>query len=164
MHQIDGAGATQDSLFTEGDANQAIPATQVTADWLNSVQEELVAIVEHGGGELDKEDNGQVLAKILEMIATGEGLSKDHTPDNGYATLPGGLILQWCKILTSTTEQTFNYPVAFPTAALGVWISSSGQVAGSGETQQAELNGLVNFKAGNDTATSRNARVFAIGI
>ncbi|MGH1429746.1 MAG: hypothetical protein ACRBB4_01380 [Neptuniibacter sp.] len=72
MHQIDGAGATAENTFTEGDAQQAIPATQVTADWLTAVQQELVAIAEHNGGVLNKEDNGQVLAKILEIAKEGQ--------------------------------------------------------------------------------------------
>lgn len=64
MHRIDGAGATSAGLFTEGDPRSGAPATTVTADWLNSVQEELAAVVEGAGMELDKVDNGQVRAAI----------------------------------------------------------------------------------------------------
>ncbi len=163
MHQIDGAGATAQNTFTEGDAQQAIPATRVTAEWLTAVQEELVAIAEHNGGVLDKEDNGQVLAKILEILATGSGLAKDLSQDNGYVTLPSGIILQWSLIQTLPTVQNFSYPIAFPNLSLNVWITSSGSVIGDGEIQQADLVNNAQFEAANSSPSLRTARVFAIG-
>lgn len=69
MHRIDGAGATIDGLFTEGDPTTAIPATTVTAAWLNAVQEEIAAVVEGAGLALNKPDNGQLSAAIAALIA-----------------------------------------------------------------------------------------------
>lgn len=68
MHRIDGPGATPDNRFTEGDPVAAVPATEVSATWLNSVQEELVAIVLEAGLSLDKGDDSQVLQAILSLI------------------------------------------------------------------------------------------------
>ena len=44
MHRIDTSTATSDGLFTEADPLVPTPATVVSADWLNSVQEELPTI------------------------------------------------------------------------------------------------------------------------
>lgn len=47
MHRIDGPGATSPgNQFTEGDPVSAVPATVVTADWLNAVQEEISGVIE----------------------------------------------------------------------------------------------------------------------
>ena len=69
MHRIDTSTATSDGLFTEGDPLVPTPATVVSADWLNSVQEELATIVTNAGLELQKTDNTQVLTAILQIIA-----------------------------------------------------------------------------------------------
>lgn len=68
MHRIDAPGATPDNRFTEGDPVAAVPATEVSAAWLNSVQEELVAIVLEAGLSLDKGDDSQVLQAIRSLI------------------------------------------------------------------------------------------------
>jgi hypothetical protein len=55
---------------------------------------------------------------------------------NGYQKLPGGLIMQWCEgtLINSTAgnvQQTMNFPIAFPTAVLRVFVSTR-QTASSG--------------------------------
>lgn len=77
MHRIDSSTATPDNRFTEGDPTIPIAATTVTADWLNGVQEELVAILSAAGITPNKASNVQVLSAILDLIA-------DSTP--GIAT------------------------------------------------------------------------------
>lgn len=67
MHKIDGYGATVANEFTEGDPAQAVPATDVTDDWLNAVQSELVGVIEGAGMVLAKADNGQLL-KALQIL------------------------------------------------------------------------------------------------
>ena len=49
MFKIDSEGATGANLFTEGDPSLSIPATVVSDEWLNEVQEELVLVVEEMG-------------------------------------------------------------------------------------------------------------------
>lgn len=72
MHRIDGAGATAQNLFTEGDPTQGVPATTVTGAWLNAVQEEIANVIEGAGLELDKPDNTQLHAAILALIAANQ--------------------------------------------------------------------------------------------
>lgn len=70
MHRIDGPGATVDNKFTEGDPVSAVPATQVTDDWLNAVQEEITAVILSAGITLNKANNAQLLAAITQKIAS----------------------------------------------------------------------------------------------
>lgn len=77
MHRIDSSTATPDNRFTEGDPTIPVPATTVTAAWLNAMQEELVAILTAAGIAPNKASNVQVLSAILDLIA-------DSTP--GIAT------------------------------------------------------------------------------
>ena len=76
MHRIDSSTATPDNRFTEGDPTIPVPATTVTAAWLNAVQEEAVAIVLAAGMTLDKNNNAQVLAAIQKLIADKTGIAK----------------------------------------------------------------------------------------
>lgn len=71
MHRIDGAGATADNKFTEGNPTTGVPATEVTADWANAVQEEPIAVILAAGLELNKADNTQLLQAIQLLIAGG---------------------------------------------------------------------------------------------
>ncbi|MDL2266755.1 hypothetical protein LJC46_02050 [Desulfovibrio sp. OttesenSCG-928-G15] len=68
MHLIDGPGATEQGRFTEGDPVIPIPATEVTADWLNAVQDELQAVLTAAGISPDKADNAQLVQAIKALI------------------------------------------------------------------------------------------------
>ncbi len=68
MHRIDTSTATSDSLFTEGDPLAPTPATVVSADWLNAVQEEIVSTLSAAGIVPDKSDNAQLAAAISALI------------------------------------------------------------------------------------------------
>ena len=72
MFRIDSDGATVGNLFTEGNPALNIPATVVSADWLNdTVQEELVGVVLDAGLVLNKLDNTQLLQALDVLIAAG---------------------------------------------------------------------------------------------
>lgn len=71
MHRIDGPGATVDKKFTEEVPAQGIPATDVTDDWLNAVQEEIAAVIEGAGIILDKAINTQLLQAIQSVGPMG---------------------------------------------------------------------------------------------
>lgn len=49
MHRIDGPGATVDNKFTEGDPVGGIQATVVTDDWMNDIQENIMAVLVAAG-------------------------------------------------------------------------------------------------------------------
>lgn len=49
MHRIDVPSATVDHKFTEGSPAGGVPATTVSADWLNDLQENIMAVLTAGG-------------------------------------------------------------------------------------------------------------------
>lgn len=71
MHKIDAPGATVDNLFTEGNPSLSIPATEVSDDWLNDVQEEIVNVIEGQGITLVKGTQTQLQSALLSMIGAG---------------------------------------------------------------------------------------------
>lgn len=80
MHRIDSSTATPDGRFTEGNPTIPVPATTVTADWLNAMQEEAIAVLAAAGIAPDKANNAQMLAAILKLIADETPLAKVGTP------------------------------------------------------------------------------------
>lgn len=101
MHKIDTPDATRDGRFTEGDPTVPVPATTVSADWLNAVQDEVLAVLSAAGLAPAKNNNAQLLAALkkivgtvnaltatrLETARTIEGVSFDGTADiHRYAT------------------------------------------------------------------------------
>lgn len=72
MHRIDGADHVA-NLFVEGDPQIGQAATKITADWLNdTVQEELLNVIEDVGIVPNKGDNTQLL-QALGLHVAGEG-------------------------------------------------------------------------------------------
>lgn len=73
MHRIDGAGATSDNRFTDGDPASATAATLVTDDWLNAVQEEIVSVITDASITpaiaLDKTKSNQLVTAIKRIIS-----------------------------------------------------------------------------------------------
>lgn len=68
MHRIDAPGATPDNRFTEGDPSQGIEATDVSADFLNAVQEEIASVIEGAGITLNKASNSQLLLALQSLL------------------------------------------------------------------------------------------------
>lgn len=65
--EADGAST---GYFRDGDPGAGEQATQVTADWLNAVQEEIVNVIDEVGAVLDKTDRTQLLTAIQSLIGT----------------------------------------------------------------------------------------------
>lgn len=107
MHRIDTSTATPDHKFTEGDPTIPVAATTVSAEWLNAVQEELVAVITGAGLELQKSDNGQLWQAIGQLITNAKpGLATKAKP--GLVQVGGGLDVTaqgLLSVLTATLEQ-----------------------------------------------------------
>jgi hypothetical protein len=71
MHRIDSPGATIGELFTEGNPSLSIPATEVSDDWLNDVQEELANFIESQGIVLVKGQQDQLEEAITNFLGAG---------------------------------------------------------------------------------------------
>lgn len=98
MHRIDSSGAATSlptpaavgtpGYWTDGDAASGTPATVIDPDWLNSIQEELVAIVLASGLSLSKTDRAQVLAALRKIL--GFSNMAVFTTSQTW-TVPGGI-------------------------------------------------------------------------
>lgn len=74
MDKINGAGHVGRQFVTE-DAGTNRPPTEITADWLNAVQGELVAVIEGAGLPLSSLDNTQVAAAIKTIFQKAASIS-----------------------------------------------------------------------------------------
>lgn len=70
MHRIDTTNAVSGE-FSEGNPGLGAPATEVSADWLNAVQEEIAGVIEGASIALSKPNNGQLLAAIQALVGAG---------------------------------------------------------------------------------------------
>ncbi|QWL64921.1 hypothetical protein [Aeromonas jandaei] len=83
MHRIDTSTAQKDKFgegkngFTAGDPQTGTPATEVSADILDAMQEEIAAVIEDddSGASLDKSNNKQLVSAIKKIA------SKNKSPD-----------------------------------------------------------------------------------
>ena len=57
-------GPKVDGFFQGGDPGSGTPATILTADWLNAVQEEICTVIDEAGLTLSKTDRGQLLEAL----------------------------------------------------------------------------------------------------
>lgn len=78
MHKIDGAGNIN-GLFVHEDPALNRPPTEITADFLNAVQMELVNVINWAGLSLDKSNNSQLLIALQSKFSS-------LSPSGDYAT------------------------------------------------------------------------------
>lgn len=64
------AAAGAAGFFTDGDPSGSVPATVVSADWLNAVQEEMCFVVTDSGATLSKTDRTQLKTAIDSIVST----------------------------------------------------------------------------------------------
>jgi hypothetical protein len=69
MHKIDALHATPDNEFTDGNPLAGIEATELISKWHNTIQREIVNVVEGAGLTLDDENDGQLLAAIQALLS-----------------------------------------------------------------------------------------------
>jgi hypothetical protein len=91
MQRIAGPGAI-DGLFVEEDTGTGQPPTQITAAWMNAVQEELCTVVTEAGLTLDGGDNTQLLAAIAALVTAGS---------TGGRVVPVGSIVAWSGAISA---------------------------------------------------------------
>lgn len=107
MHRIDGAGATVDNKFTQGNPVTGVPATTVTAEWLNAVQEEIVHVIEQSGVGPDKELHTQLyeaIGKLSEVEQAGAGAVKRKVQDETRETFK---VTQFMLAVEATLDNAF---------------------------------------------------------
>lgn len=103
--------ADANAEFTEGTAQGGKPATLITAEWLNTIQRELMALLAASGITPKDDDDDQVLEAILGLFgAYGVGVELGGVVADFNAVTRGGLY-------RSTGTKTDNMPTVYATSA-----------------------------------------------
>ena len=114
MHRIDGDGAV-DGRFVTGDPQTGQKATQVTAAWLNSVQEEILGVITAAGIVPAKDNDSQLLAAIS-SLASSAGVSESII----RFSIPGAVLAGSNRVVCALSGIT------------GVITRVGGRISGSG--------------------------------
>ena len=87
--QVENSDADSQGEFSEGDPLKDVPATRVKADWLNSLQRELVNLVEGLNLKLDPNNDTQLSQRLRELTPLRhEGAIPNHHRLSGFAHYP----------------------------------------------------------------------------
>ncbi len=149
MHRIDAPGHVA-GQFSAGNPAAGQRATQIDADWLNALQENICRVIEAAGLDLEKGDHDQLLTAITALIAaagfaptTGQIFSGQVGRDaNFYLDLFGTLAL-----LKMAANADFNYDrlnnlFGFSVDGVtSVHIGATGVAIGSGKSIKRNGNG-----------------------
>lgn len=77
--------ATESGEWTEGNPAAGAAATLLKADWLNTIQREIIAVVLAAGLTLNKNDDSQLSKAVRALIAAEADSKISSTPQMGYA-------------------------------------------------------------------------------
>lgn len=143
MFPINGPGATADNKFTEGDPIAGVPATVVTANFMNDVQAELLNILAAAGVTPAQATPTQVLAALQTLTQNQAGVS-------------------------FTTSGTATAQVLTPTPAISAYVAKQrfnvtfNVDSGANPTINVSGKGVKNFKQ-YDASGAKVAAVFKAG-
>jgi len=96
-----GAAGTP-GYFTEGNPGLGVPATKVTGDWLNMIQEEIANVVTGAGGALSKSTFNQLFTAIQTLI--GSAVPTGNVAHHFGSTAPSGWIIRDGKTIGSASS------------------------------------------------------------
>lgn len=153
MHRIDDPNATPENLFTEGDPISGTPpATKITDDWLNDLQEEICNVIEEAGITLVKGTRDQLVDAIVALIVSGAktGTLTGYTSGAGTVSATD-TILQAIQKLNGNAEANYRRVLGRSTGAVTV---------GNTNTETDLIS--INIPA-NTLGTNRRIRVTGVG-
>ncbi|VVO19823.1 hypothetical protein PS712_04140 [Pseudomonas fluorescens] len=137
MHRIDGAGATVDNKFTEGDPVGGVQATVVTAPWLNDMQEELMSVLNAAGIAPVKGTQDQLLKSIRSLSVGIIGASRNVRMVVSTANSSATLTADQVFVGTSLSGQVYRL------SSLSKAINLATNGVGGIDTGSAPVNGFV---------------------
>lgn len=118
--------AATPGFFNHAPAGSGNTPTVVTADWCNTIQEELAAVVEGAGIALDKTNHAQLLAAIQTIGANSAGslfgMITSNTP--GLETTSVSIAIGQARDTTNTANIVLAAPIAKLLTA--VWAAGTG--------------------------------------
>lgn len=97
MHRIDGPGATVDNKFTDGDPVGGVQATLVTDDWLNDVQENIMAVLA-AAGVTPVKGRAADLNDAIKQVSSGRLLNIQKFTSSGTYTPTLGMTFCIAKV------------------------------------------------------------------
>ena len=109
--------ANADGEFTNGNPAAGIESTLIKAEWMNTIQRELIAVVRGGGLELDKSRDDQLLQAIYLLGQAGDGnVGVDTGAANAYIVsytpavkaLKDGMTLRFKAKTANSGASTFS--------------------------------------------------------
>lgn len=104
MHRIDSPG-NANNLFTEGNPSLGVPATEVSDDWLNDVQEELANLIENQGIVLQKGNQNQLEQAINNLLGFGGNQIKlDPLANDTLNQVVAGLVFDKANVKAASFE------------------------------------------------------------
>ncbi|MGE4323398.1 MAG: hypothetical protein AB7E60_10270 [Sphingobium sp.] len=145
MFRIDSVGATSGGQFKEA----PLPATRVSADWLNAVQMELErVIVDLGATPLDKGNSHQLRDAIAAYVNYKIGTALQvHAGSAGQFAI-GGIIVKWGGGTEGNVlfENAYEGATAFPNACWRVYFALTNDPDDGDESDETVR---VTYKAAN---------------
>lgn len=114
--------------FTDGSGASAVQSTLLPAAWFNTIQREMVAVVEGAGLKLNPSNDQQLLAALKKLFPVLDDFGSATTASGQWDILPNGTLRQTgTATLTAvgsynvatvgdTTFYTHFYRVAYPRA------------------------------------------------
>lgn len=163
MFRIDSDGHVN-NRFTDGNPQSGQPATILSADWANAVQEELVNVIGTANLVLDRDNDRQLTEAIIALIAgvvgTGDGSVATTRRVNTSGLLTGGGTLaadlnlalnaaSAAEIVTGTRNDVALTPLGMASAFTSA--NNVQSLPGGGLIQYGQLNG--NFNEGSALVT-----------
>ena len=123
MHRVDAPGNVA-GLFSDGNPAIGQQATQVRAEWLNDLQENIAYFIEQAGIALEKGDETQIKAAFDALVL---GKFTGGLTATDYIRFPTGLMLQWGPGTHANGSglQAITFPTAFPVAGLRGWATNA---------------------------------------
>lgn len=115
---------------TGGNPVGGVPATKPGAHWFHMITEEILGVIVAGGLTPAAATLTQLLQALPAALASRPEMARSLVT-NGYQKLPGGFILQWGTNTGNNPAATLSFPLAFPTACLGIVGCLSGGGSGS---------------------------------
>lgn len=153
--------------FKDGNQALGIAPTDFNADWCNQIQEEIANAIEASGAGLNAGDRAQ-LVDAIKKLPLGTGF----LAANGWLQVPvviGGLvnkaILQWgrASIASGQSAADVIFPVAFPTACLGIASADNATSSSSIQSQGVDLVTTTGFRVWTSNTNGDNPYWLAIG-
>ncbi len=148
MHRIDTSGS-QNGSFVDEDLQKGVQGTMLSAAWLNTIQDEVISVIESTTAKLDKAKNNQLLIAITSIIRPIRNkidsvLNAVETPEKGEGlTLTG--IRKLLAIYTDSTGTSAYRPIE--ATAPATYGSVTIQSSKSYETTQFFLTFNLNLPA-----------------